>query len=69
MRISSMESSDSSRLLAGFTVGLLGFVTFFFVFTSTLPPAGAWPAFGAGCAACVAAVGAALRLQRPQSPA
>ncbi len=57
------------RLLSGFTVGLLGFVTFFFVFASLLPPAGAWPAFGAGFAACVAAVSAALRLKRLRSPA
>lgn len=52
------------RLLSGFAVGLLGFVTFFFAFASLLPGLGVGAAFAAGVLACVAAVSGVLQWQR-----
>ncbi|MBL8384699.1 MAG: hypothetical protein JNM90_16575 [Burkholderiales bacterium] len=52
------------RLLSGFIVGLLGFVTYFYAFASLVPQHGPWIALGGGLVACVAAVSAALAWQR-----
>lgn len=52
------------RLLSGFTIGLIGFVTYFFAFASLVLPLGAGPAFAAGVVASVGAVSGSLYWQR-----
>lgn len=52
------------RLLSGFTVGLIGFVAYFYAFASLLLPVGAGWAFVMGVAASVVTVSLALSGQR-----
>ena len=59
-----LYGSDATiRLLSGFSMGLLGFVVYFFVFASAITPLGAWPAFVAGALVSVLAVGLVLAWQ------
>ena len=60
-----LYGSDATiRLLSGFTIGLIGFVTYFFAFASLVLPLGAGWSFAAGVVASVATVSVALTWQR-----
>ena len=60
-----LHGADATiRLLSGFTLGLIGFVAYFFAFASLIMPYGAGWAFAAGVTASLAAVSVALSWRR-----